>query len=69
MIVSASFPLVTSVVAYTDLNRCSTVYFHAQHLILRARIFKPKSLMEFKTTKFLSHIHSLCYSVGNETST
>lgn len=69
MIVSVSFPLATSVVAYTDLSRCSTVYFHAEHLILRARIFKPRSLMEFKTMKFLSHIHSLCYSVSNETST
>lgn len=61
--------LATSVVAYTDLSRCSTVYFHVGHVILRARILKLRSLMEFKLTKFLSYIHSLCYSDSNETST
>lgn len=60
--------LATSVVDYTDLSRHSTVYFHVEHLILGARTLKPRSLMEFKPTKFLSYIHSLCYSVSNETS-
>lgn len=33
------------------------------------RIFEPSSSMEFKITMFLVHIHCLCYSICNKTST